>query len=62
MTASLPTNLSRQIRADEIAAFERDGAAVVRDVVPTEWIDVMRGAIERILTDPGAASVEYTPE
>lgn len=59
---TLPTKLSRQITPDEIAAFERDGAAVVRDVVPMEWIEVMRAAIERILTDPGAASVEYTPE
>jgi len=59
---TLPTKLSRQITPDEIAAFERDGAAVVRDVVPMEWIDLMRAAIERILSDPGAASVEYTPE
>jgi ectoine hydroxylase-related dioxygenase (phytanoyl-CoA dioxygenase family) len=59
---TLPRQLSRQITPDEIAAYERDGAAVVRDVVPREWIEVMREAIERILNDPGAASVEYTPQ
>lgn len=56
---TLPTKLSRQIGDDVIAAYEQDGAAVVRDVVPTEWIDLMRDAIERILGDPGTASVEY---
>lgn len=62
MSHSLPSRLTRAISAEEITAYERDGATVLRDVVPTEWIEVMRDAIERILNNPGGASVEYTPE
>ncbi|MBL4665855.1 MAG: phytanoyl-CoA dioxygenase family protein [Sneathiella sp.] len=60
--ASLPANLSRAITAEEIKSYEEDGAAVLRNVVPMAWINVMREAIERVLDNPGTASVEYTPE
>ncbi|MEH6494134.1 MAG: phytanoyl-CoA dioxygenase family protein [Pseudomonas marincola] len=59
---SLPKNLARAITAEEIADYEENGAAVLREVVPLEWIEVMREAIDRILDNPGAASVEYTPK
>jgi len=58
----LPENLARSITADEITAYEHDGAAVIRNVLPMEWVEFMREAVERILDNPGAASVEYTPE
>ncbi len=58
----LPKSLVRPIADEEIAAYERDGAAVLRGVVPLEWVEVMREAIERILQAPGDASVEYTPK
>lgn len=60
--STLPTSLARAITAEEISAYEEDGAAVLRNVVPMAWIEVMREAIERILNNPGAASVEYTPD
>ncbi len=61
-TQTLPRSLARPITEEEIAAYERDGATVLRNVVPMEWIEQMRAAIDRILENPGSASVEYTPE
>ncbi|NJN52483.1 MAG: phytanoyl-CoA dioxygenase family protein [Gammaproteobacteria bacterium] len=49
------------LSARDIAAYQEDGAAVIRGVVPTEWISRMRIAVDRILGAPGSASVEYTP-
>ena len=60
MYKSLPDRLSREISAKEIAAYEENGAHVLRGVLPLKWIDVMREAVEEILTTPGDASVEYT--
>jgi ectoine hydroxylase-related dioxygenase (phytanoyl-CoA dioxygenase family) len=60
MYKSLPNKLSRDITAQEIADYQRDGAAVLRGVLPFEWIEVMREAVEDILQNPGGASVEYT--
>lgn len=62
MYKSLPDQLCRQITAEEIAAYEENGAHVLRGVLPMEWIEVMRDAVERILNNPGSASLEYTPE
>lgn len=63
MTSAIyPDRLSRAITPGEIAAYERDGAAVLRNVVPMAWIERMRAAVDKILADPGPASVEYTPK
>jgi len=62
MSLTLPTELARRISSSEIEAYEQDGATVIRGVVPPEWVELMREAIDRILEDPGKASVEYTPE
>jgi ectoine hydroxylase-related dioxygenase (phytanoyl-CoA dioxygenase family) len=62
MNQPLPAHLPRAITPEEIAAYERDGAAVLRGVLPLAWIEVMREAVEHILEDPGEASVEYTPK
>jgi len=62
MYQSLPDRLCRNITAEEISAYEENGAHVLRGVLPMEWIDVMRDAVERILNNPGEASLEYTPK
>ncbi len=59
---ALPSALSRPIRQDEIETYRKDGAAVLRGVLDQGWIDLMRSAIDRILVNPGDASIEYTPE
>lgn len=57
----LPRRLPRQLTLGEIRAYRQDGAAVIRGIVPLAWIELMRGAVDRILAEPGRASVEYTP-
>lgn len=44
-----------------IRDYRRDGAVVIRNVIPLEWIERMQGAIQRELDSPTATSVEYTP-
>lgn len=58
----MTSQLARALSEAEIAAYEADGAAVLRGVVPMDWVDLMRDAIQRILEHPGDASVEYTAE
>lgn len=56
--------LLRDISTSEISAYERDGATVLRNVVPLAWIERMRTAIDRILnaSEPGPLAYEYTAE
>ena len=61
-TTKLPAALARAITTAEIDAYHRDGATVIRDVIPDGWINLMRDAVDRILADPGPASLEYTDE
>lgn len=51
--------LSREIRDEEIVAFYRDGAAVVRAVVEPEWIAAMRAAVDRALERKGEFSFDH---
>lgn len=62
MYKSLPAQLCRSITPEEIAAYEQNGAHVLRGVLPMDWIEVMGEAVDRILDNPGRASIEYTPE
>ncbi|MGQ0845566.1 MAG: phytanoyl-CoA dioxygenase family protein [Sporichthyaceae bacterium] len=55
----LPGTLKRALRAEEIEAYWRDGAAIVRDVVPLEWIEALRGATDELMTDPAVPGVDY---
>ncbi len=42
--------------------YFNDGVTVIRDVVDLHWIKEMQIAIDYILSDPGKASIEYTPK
>ncbi len=50
------------VSSSEIASYKAQGAGVIRGVVPLEWIVRMGNAVDRILAEPGAAGVEYTPQ
>ncbi|MFV8751627.1 phytanoyl-CoA dioxygenase family protein [Nannocystaceae bacterium ST9] len=47
--------------SEELAAFQRDGAVVMRNVVSGDWLARMAGAVERALAEPGTTAVDYTP-
>jgi ectoine hydroxylase-related dioxygenase (phytanoyl-CoA dioxygenase family) len=48
--------LLRPISAEEKLAYARDGAAIVRGVIPPDWVAFMRDAVDRMMgrTDSGA--------
>jgi len=48
--------------SDWVQDYQENGAAVVRGALPMDWIEIMRAAIEDILVNPGAASLEYTKD
>jgi ectoine hydroxylase-related dioxygenase (phytanoyl-CoA dioxygenase family) len=55
---SLATEPLRSLNPEEIANYENDGAAVVRQVLPLEWVELMRDAVERVLANPGRFGVD----
>jgi ectoine hydroxylase-related dioxygenase (phytanoyl-CoA dioxygenase family) len=54
-----PTRLVRDVRDDEILAFYRDGAALVRGIVEPRWIETMRRAVDRVLERRGEFSFDH---
>lgn len=50
----------RPLRAAELAAYRRDGAAVVRGVIPPEWVALVRDAVARLVAAPGPAVLDFT--
>jgi ectoine hydroxylase-related dioxygenase (phytanoyl-CoA dioxygenase family) len=62
MLDQLQDRLCRNISAEELAAYDADGVAVLRNVVNARWLEAMSRAIDGVLSDPGELSVEYTPK
>jgi ectoine hydroxylase-related dioxygenase (phytanoyl-CoA dioxygenase family) len=56
---SLANEPLRSLTAVEIAEYEKNGAAVVRQMLPLEWIELMRDAVEDVLANPGRFGVNY---
>jgi ectoine hydroxylase-related dioxygenase (phytanoyl-CoA dioxygenase family) len=54
--------LPRAINAREITQYQEGGAAVIRGVLSLAWVERMGHAVDRILANPGSASIEYTPK
>jgi hypothetical protein len=43
----------RRVSEEEIQRFEEDGATVVRQLFPPEWLDQLRAAAEVNMKTPG---------
>jgi ectoine hydroxylase-related dioxygenase (phytanoyl-CoA dioxygenase family) len=54
--------LIRPVSTEEKLAYERDGAAIVKGVIPDEWVDFMRNAVDRILDRSDPSSQNYAPD
>jgi ectoine hydroxylase-related dioxygenase (phytanoyl-CoA dioxygenase family) len=54
--------LPRAITAEEITEYREGGAAVIRGVLSLAWVERLGRAVDRILANPGSASIEYTPK
>ena len=57
-----PSRLARALTSQEIDDYHDGGAAVLRGVLALTWIERMGRAVDRILANPGSASIEYTPK
>ena len=57
--ASLPRLSASSLDEDQIEAFSRDGATVVRSLVPPEWVEALRAAAEANLDAPGPLCDEH---
>jgi ectoine hydroxylase-related dioxygenase (phytanoyl-CoA dioxygenase family) len=51
---------SDPVTDQQVDQFDRDGAIILRNVVPAEWIERMRAAVDRILAAPTAFSSDMT--
>lgn len=54
--------MSAKVTNEDIEAYERDGATVLRQVFPQNWIEKMRAGVEIAMAEPGPYSEDYTPE
>ncbi|NOX32060.1 MAG: phytanoyl-CoA dioxygenase [Actinobacteria bacterium] len=53
---------SELVNAEDIAAFDRDGAICLRQVVDTDWLDSLAVGLAKNFADPGPDSTVYTPD
>lgn len=58
-TAILGPGLVRDLRPEEFAAYERDGAAIVRGVLALEWVDALSAAVDRLMATDGIPAVDF---
>ncbi len=60
MTTTVPTaGLTRSLTDAERAAYQSDGAAIVRGILPIEWVETLRTAVDRLMADDEAPSVDF---
>jgi ectoine hydroxylase-related dioxygenase (phytanoyl-CoA dioxygenase family) len=52
----MPTAPIRAVTADEITAFHRDGAVLVKQVLPTEWVETAARGLDAAIAQPDAMS------
>ena len=54
--------MSIQISEQQVKAYERDGAIVLRQVIDRRWIEKLREGLETLLANPQWIYEEYDPE
>jgi ectoine hydroxylase-related dioxygenase (phytanoyl-CoA dioxygenase family) len=54
--------LVRPVTDEERAAYARDGAAILKGIIPIEWVDYMQDAVNRLLGRMGSDSQNYADE
>ena len=58
-----PTSgLTRDLTAAERDAYWRDGAAIVRGILPLDWVDALRAATEDLMSDPAVPGLDYAAD
>lgn len=54
--------LVRPVTDDERESYARDGAAILKGIIPVEWVDYMRDAVDRMLERSDPSSQDYADE
>ncbi|CAH1653370.1 MAG: phytanoyl-CoA dioxygenase family protein [Chelatococcus sp.] len=49
----MTTQFTRPITEDEIRTYEEDGVVCLRNILSTEWVEMLRDAVEDVLNQPG---------
>jgi len=52
----------RQVADSERENYERDGAAILKRIIPLEWVEYMRAAVDRLLQRSEQSSQNYADE
>jgi ectoine hydroxylase-related dioxygenase (phytanoyl-CoA dioxygenase family) len=52
----------RQVTDTERENYERDGAAILKGVIPLEWVEFMRSAVDRLLKRSEPSSQNYADD
>jgi ectoine hydroxylase-related dioxygenase (phytanoyl-CoA dioxygenase family) len=50
----------RPVTSEETAAFRSDGAVLLRAILPSYWVDLVRAGLEEIYADPGDMTTRAT--
>jgi ectoine hydroxylase-related dioxygenase (phytanoyl-CoA dioxygenase family) len=50
------SDLSRRVAREDIDAFHRDGAVLIKDVLPRKWVDVVREGLDAAIAEPDVLS------
>ncbi|HVE26162.1 MAG TPA: hypothetical protein VNC22_12195, partial [Sporichthya sp.] len=58
-TAIPAQGLVRDLRAEELDAYERDGAAIVRGVLPLAWVDALSDAVDGLMAAEDLPAVDF---
>ena len=58
----LPVKPLRDVTEEERQALATDGVVIVRGVLPDEWIEPLRGAVDDLLAHPDYLERGSTPE
>lgn len=60
MTTTIPTSgPTRAVTVDELADYARDGAAILRGVVPLDWVEAVAAATDRLMATDDVPAMDF---
>jgi hypothetical protein len=54
--------LLRPVTDEERETYEKDGAAILKGIIPAQWVEYMRDAVDRLLARSDPSSQNYADE
>lgn len=59
VTATPTDGLLREVHPAELADYDRDGAAILRGILPMSWVDALRTATDRLMHTEGVPAMDF---